>query len=357
MKSINQNNNNNSNSKKKKSRRSKKKVSPSSSSVEAAPVAMSRVREMSQPSVSSSPFQQGDARIRVKHREYIADISGSTAFSAVSYSINPGLVSTFPWLNQIAQNYESYQFRKLSFEYETYSSTATAGTVVLAVDYDASDASPSNKVELLAFHNAVRSAAWQESSFKCDVNDLKKFGVQRYIRTGALSSNLDIKTYDVGNIVIGTQGMSGSSAVGELYVTYDVDLMTPQLSSSAGAQYSAKVVSATSIAKGTPFGTAPVITGSLAISIASGTTITFPMAGQWMIVTDLSGTTIGTGATITGTATSTSVGGDFDGNDAVEVFIVKTTQAGQTWICDYTTGNTAVSAMTTRISPYLYSLG
>lgn len=37
---------------------------------------------------------------RVKHREYIADVTavGGTAFTLTSYAINAALASTFPWL-------------------------------------------------------------------------------------------------------------------------------------------------------------------------------------------------------------------------------------------------------------------
>lgn len=331
-------------------------VSSNNGSLQGAPVAQSRVRLMTQPQLATVKNGSSDARIRIRHREYIADVLGSTAFSAVSYSINPGLVSTFPWLNQIAQNYESYQFNKLSFEYETYSSTATAGTVILAVDYDAADSAPANKVEALSFHNAVRSAAWQESCFKCDIQDLKKFGSQRYLRAGSLASNLDIKTYDIGNLILAVQGMSGASAIGELYVSYDVDLMTPQLNAAAGVNYSAKLVGSGSVAKGTPLGTSPTITGTLAITASSGTTVTLPMAGQWLFNINGTGTSVGTGATITGTATSTSVDSNYQGTDYAETFVVKTTAPGQTWIIDLTTGNTSVSAFNLRIAPYLYSL-
>lgn len=79
-------------------------------------------------------------RTRVAHREYLGDITGSVNFAiAKTVAINPGVPASFPWLAYIARQYESYYVRSMCFEYETQESTATAGTVMLAVDYDATD--------------------------------------------------------------------------------------------------------------------------------------------------------------------------------------------------------------------------
>ncbi len=195
--------------------------------MEEAPVAMMRISRTGVPDVSGSPYV-GDGRIRVRHREYLADVAGSVAFAATGYAINPGLATSFPWLSNLAKNFESFLFRRLSFEFETQKSTATSGTVMLAIDFDAADAAPTTKTALMTYHNAVRSAAWAECQYRSDGADLRKFGVQRYIRTAALAANLDIKTYDVGNLYVATQGEADTTAIGELYVVYDVELITPQ---------------------------------------------------------------------------------------------------------------------------------
>lgn len=90
----------------------------------------------------------------ITHREYIGDIISSPtagAFSFNTYSINPGYVGTFPWLSNIAQNFESYKMHGLVFEYKTMSvdalnSVNTAlGQVILSVQYDAANAPFTNK--------------------------------------------------------------------------------------------------------------------------------------------------------------------------------------------------------------------
>jgi hypothetical protein len=46
-------------------------------------------------------------------------------------------------------------------------------------------------------------------------------------------ASTDIKTYDVANFFIATNGQAAPSDIGELYVEYDVELLTPQLNNSA----------------------------------------------------------------------------------------------------------------------------
>jgi len=50
--------------------------------------------------------------IRFRHREYICDIvSQGAGFGITTIAINPGMVPTFPFLSQIAANFQEYAFR------------------------------------------------------------------------------------------------------------------------------------------------------------------------------------------------------------------------------------------------------
>jgi len=106
---------------------------------------------------------------------------------------------------------------------------------MLAIDYDASDPIPPNKATIMSYQGAVRTAPWGETSFNAMGSDLRKFGVQRYIRTSAATGQ-DIKTTDVGNFFIASQGTpTAATGLGELYVKYRVRLFTPQLATIAPA--------------------------------------------------------------------------------------------------------------------------
>lgn len=250
------------------------------------PAAMSRIMRTPVP-MFTSDGKGGDGRIRVRHREYIADISGSANFSDRAFFINPGLSQTFPWLSGISTRYESYLFHMLRFEFETSVSTATQGTVILAIDYDAADAPAISKQQLLENRGAVRSAAWAPCQCVADFQDLTKFGVQRYLRHGALLANMDIKTYDVGRLEIGTQGMTGTAVVGELYAEYDVELMTPQIDQEI---YDFSIASGGGgIALSTPFGDAPVRNGNGDVLALPGSLV-FTRVGSYIIIHTATGT-------------------------------------------------------------------
>jgi len=334
--------------KKEKSQKQKSKVS--------VPLASSRPMRTTVPVVSGSAYS-GDGRVRIKHREYVQDVNGSVAFSAALLSINPGLSSMFPWLSVVASQFESYLFRKLSFEYETQKSASTSGSLMLAVDYDASDSAPVNKSQLMAYHNAVRSAVWEECCYRGDSADLKKFGVQRYIRSGSLAANLDLKTYDVGNLVIATQGEADTTAIGELYVEYDVELITPQVNVDLASANSLLVTSSTST-RASPF-TGATLTGGISASVAVAT-LTINKPGKYILVLENVGTVMtNTAPTLTGTAT-VSAGGALGGSQMIDAaathsndcWLVSTSDPGQTIIFDFTASCTTLSSIFLRLAPY-----
>lgn len=322
-----------------------------------AAAAYGKIVRTQNPDVSGSPFT-GDGRTVITHREYIGEIAGSVDFAVTSYSINPGLIGTFPWTAAYpAPGYESYVFEELCFYFESEKSSSTNGSVMLAVDFDASDPPPASKTQLMAYHNAVRANVWMEAEYRASKADLTKFGVQRYIRTGALSSNQDVKTFDVGTFFIATQGCADTTKIGELYVEYRVILHTPQLDLSAQSlSRSAKIVSATSITDAAIFGTAPVITGGLLVT-AAASTLTFAQVGQYYIEQFLTGTGLTTPTVTAGTAIETLLVGLVDATAITAIYglTVNIVNPGETVVLDYS-ASTTVTACTTRISSYAYSL-
>jgi hypothetical protein len=67
----------------------------------------------------------------VMNREFIGDIITSStagAFSANTFYVNPGNANTFPWLSNVALQFESYTCHGLLFEYRTMSSDSLNST-------------------------------------------------------------------------------------------------------------------------------------------------------------------------------------------------------------------------------------
>lgn len=255
------------------------------------PTAMSRVNTTRKPVIRSQP--NGDCRIH--HREYLRDISAGagtpSAFNVTSDAINPGLPASFPWLSQVAQRFERYKFAKLHYIYETEAPTTLGGTLVLAIDYDASDPSPSSKQQAMAYKNSVRSAPWNECTHSSAREDLSQ-QKQYFVRSDAVPANADVKLYDTGNLFVISQGVTTASAVlGELYVEYEIMLHTPALNNFAlvGGQVGSGGV----LSNGAPLGNAPLLDAqSVGIGIDANSVLTFQATGDYLVTLYLAATTI-----------------------------------------------------------------
>jgi hypothetical protein len=315
-----------------------------------APVATSSVMS------SNTSTPTGVTAFPLRRKEYVGEIAGSVAFAITKYSLNPGLAPTFPWGSQISPSFEEYDTLSVAFHYEPESASSATGAVMIAFDYDAADSTPATKQEMLTFADNVRVAPWVPCTLVLKTIDLKKRGTL-FTRTGTIAST-DIKTYDLGNVFVATQGQAGTTTVGEFWISYNFSLRTPQPFSFADS-LSAKVVAGGTVSFGAYLGTAPTITGKLPVT-ASGATLTFGVVGSWLLGFTMVGTGLtGTAPTITGTATTTGyntyVAGNSDGltNDAI--LTVNVTAVGQTVIIDWDPAATTVTGATVRIGAYAYS--
>lgn len=297
----------------------------------------------------------GDARIRISHAEYIGPVAGSVAYAVTAYSINPGLLSSFPWLATLAGNYESYRFIKLKYCFRTLVGSSTAGTIAMAIDYDAADAAPASLMQLYQYNGSRDSQVWAaETCLIADGPDMHKLP-QNYVRQGILAANQDIKTYDIGTFYIATQDMAGASAIGRLWVEYELELITPQAQVS-GISLSAKVVSGGTVDKANVFGSSAVITGGLQIT-AVGKTLTFNQPGQYIVVQNIVGTGLNAASTVTGSATFTKIEENVSGSLFAYLEIAVTvTDFSQTLVIDWSVTNTSVTGSETRLAPYAYAL-
>ncbi len=260
-----------------------------------APAAMGRVTMGRGPAFLASS-KPGSGSIRVSNREFISDLASGTSqtFTVCSFlGINPGLSTTFPWLSAIARKFESYKFRSLRFIIETEAATSLTGSAFLAIDFDASDAAPLSKQQMMSYKTSVRSPVWSDCACSANKEELHKLGQERYVRGGALAANLDIRASDVGNLIAAALVQGATTVFGELYVEYDVELYTPQTDPSVDAvANSAKLVATGTVDRATPFGTtAPTVTGGLQVAPTSaGTGLGFANAGEYLVVVASTGT-------------------------------------------------------------------
>jgi len=167
----------------------------------------------------------------IVHRELInASVSAHSSYTVEgTYPLNPGMATTFPWLNKIAQQYEQFTIEEITFHYVPFVATSTAGTVMMMTDYNAADPAPASETQFMDHPQAVSGPVWAPLSFRCNPKDLHLFTSRRFVRTSLIAG--DIKTYDCGNFFLATDN-SATTPVGKLYVEYRVLLHTPQLEQS-----------------------------------------------------------------------------------------------------------------------------
>lgn len=180
-------------------------------------------------------FGSAGKGMRVMHREFLTDITGSVSFLNRTYPINPGLITTFPWLSLIAADFEECDFEGLVFEYRPTSGTAVSstssalGVVILATDYDALNPSFTTKQQMESYEFATSTVPFAGCIHPVEcargANVLNSF----YIRNGSPPPGADLRLYDLGNFEIATQGMQSAYIVGELWVSYDVVFKKPRL--------------------------------------------------------------------------------------------------------------------------------
>jgi len=177
--------------------------------------------------------------------EFIGDVIGSTTFGgtlngvvgaaqAVQLSINPGQGLTFPWLSLMAPRFEKYVFTQLEFYYKhevsQFATAGTVGKVLLGFDYDAADAPPTVKAQILDVDPHADGMPCEDFCLKVDCREAFNNG-PKYVRPGNLPGGADIKTYDVGLLNFAAAGTAdGTTKIGELHVRYRGYFQKPVLS-------------------------------------------------------------------------------------------------------------------------------
>lgn len=296
----------------------------------------------------------------VSHREYIADITGSTSAFAVSaaFPLNPGMASTFPWLSQIASRYESYKFIKCKFLFKTERPTTESGYVALVPDFDASDPQPTSKSNAFQYESTAKSAPWENVTTNLRGSDLSKRKTY-YVRQGALNPNESIDLYDTGNLFVCVGGNSGAVTLGELWCEYEVCFMTPQIDSNYTVS-SAKSIGAVAQTPALPLGTTPVSTfgkdAFFTYDPSGGSSVLlFNRAYQGLFELQVAGTGL-TSFGFGGTAAITIAGSSTNsGGTLIVGSVIVQALPGQTLALG--ASGTTVTAAILRVGDYSYALG
>jgi Sec-independent protein translocase protein TatA len=164
--------------------------------------------------------------VRIQHTEYFGDIICHKDYGGEEFSINPGKATVFPWLSRIAIAFEKYEFLRLEFVYRTKTATSDKGTIMLRIEYNNYEIFPDSKQKFLS-GLFVNSSCWKNFSYRAGLDNLFAVTKGKFIRTDEQDPDGDLNLYDMGKIQIAAEGGNDEFS-GEMFVTYDVILQTPQ---------------------------------------------------------------------------------------------------------------------------------
>lgn len=191
--------------------------------------------------LSAGTMMNGPTSVRVRRSEYIGSVSGSTSFaSAYQQHINPANISLFPWLNELATLFEKYRFHGLVFMFKSTSATAVSstntalGSVLMATNYNVNDSPFNSKLSMLEYEYSNSCSPCSDMLHYVECAKALQEDLL-FIDQDGTSSVDDHRLNDWGQFQLSTVGMQAASVVGELWVTYDVELFYHRLPSGSSS--------------------------------------------------------------------------------------------------------------------------
>nr|QKV51036.1 putative capsid protein [Crucivirus sp.] len=181
----------------------------------------------------------------VRHREYIGDLNTSQAFTNFAFPLNPGIQATFPWLAEVAANFEEWVPRGIVFEFKSTSSDAVVstnanaalGTVIMATEYNPYNGAFANKQQMENYEWAKSCKPSQSMLHGVECSRKQNPMPSYFVRTQAVPTSQDIRLYDLGVFQIAAVGMqSNGAACGELWCSYEIELRKPRIQVGVGGE-------------------------------------------------------------------------------------------------------------------------
>jgi len=177
-----------------------------------------------------------DGAVRVRHREYLQDVVGSTGYQQTAIVLQPTNGACFPWLNNLASVFEQYRIMGMIFEYKSISSTAVLstqalGSVMMACQYNTAVQMFASKRQILNHYFACSTVPYRDLIHPVECKEM--YDPLKAYFTRPPDEELpdrDGRMENYANFCIATQGMpADNETIGELWVSYDIMLFKPRI--------------------------------------------------------------------------------------------------------------------------------
>ena len=229
------------------------------------PVTNSLITDSNAQDVVPSFGSNTDAMV-IRNKEYIRDLycpADGGAFMVVDeVPLNPGLINSFPWLSQIAANYEEYEFLQLAVTYKTIINDSVAtngqvGQVAIATNYNADQDAFGSKEEMIAYIGGMSAKTSQNMVHGVECDPTKNSGsAGKYVRSGFVEGGSK-KDFDLGNTFFAVMNAPANylgQQLGEIWISYTVQLRKPRITVSDNYLMPRIVATATTCPSLAPFG-------------------------------------------------------------------------------------------------------
>jgi len=235
---------------------------------------LSHITGMGDYKVTSNSFTMGNAvpsfsqsaeGMEVCHSEFLGDVRASNVFTATEYNVQPGLARSFPWLWNVARNFQEYALLGMVVHYKPSSGMISGtdpslGMVILGTEYNVNAAGFDSKVQMETSQFCTSTVPFEPMTHPIECARGSNLLQTLLVRGDIAPTGGTLQLYDWCKFTIATQGMplaAGNYTCGELWVSYHVRLKKPiQVLSGTPASYSHLVTSPTNTgAAGAPLGT------------------------------------------------------------------------------------------------------
>lgn len=184
-------------------------------------------------------MHQTDEGVTIRHREYIGPVYGAQNFTVQSnFVLNPGMSATFPWLSGIATKFQEYRVNGAVYHYIPSSGSAVSstnpalGTVMMSTSYRATAPPPTDRIQMLNQYWSSESVPSEAFVHPLECAKFSSPTDVLFTRGTVLPTTDNAMMYDFGITSIATGGQqSTGNALGDLWLTYEVEFLKPQVNS------------------------------------------------------------------------------------------------------------------------------
>jgi len=275
----------------------------------------------------------------------------ATTFSSTGYVINPGNSVLFPIFSRTAVAYEQYRIKYLRFDYWPEQNLASGsvtfpGKVLIMVDSNTTD-KPKSDTDIEDQYNSVKGVPYARfglNALRGDANG-KFDSIKNWFVYPSANSDADEPSIkDAAKLWISVLGTPDTKEIGELYVTYEFEMIKPRRPTTGSSTNMTHVYSTAGTATAaSPIGNGALSSGSTFTLATTATTFQFPINsdGRYSVTLSWYGANIGANPTVSLNSINALVGSQYNNGSLSSVAIYGATTASTMFILDILSGPTA----------------